>query len=70
MFRNIDRHITEKNHNNINAETHASKMCKTNLLSRDLDVPNTIKVKREAVKNNILSIKTKVMSSTAFQFSL
>ena len=46
IFKNMDRHIAEKDNNSINIRTHTSKMHKTYLLLCNLDVPNTIKDKR------------------------
>ena len=56
----MGRHIAEKIHNNVNVETHASKMRKNYSLLRNLDVPNTTKEKREAVKNHMLPMKNKI----------
>ena len=57
VFRQMDTLIAAKNHNNVNAETYTSKMCKTYLLLRNLEVPDNIKEKREAVKQHMLSMK-------------
>ena len=60
IFRNMDRHISEKNHNNVNIKNYNSKMCRNYLLLRNLDVPNTIKEKREAVLKHMQLMKNEM----------
>ena len=49
IFRNMDRYIAQKNHNNINMKNYNSKMNRSYLLSRNINIPNTIKEKGEVV---------------------
>ena len=49
MLRYLDICIAKKNHTNVNTKDFNSKRCKNYLLLRNLEVPNTIAEKREAV---------------------
>ena len=61
-FRNVDRFIAKKNHNNANIEMHTSRMRNTYLLLCNLDVLDKIKEKRESVLNCMLSMKITLMN--------
>ena len=58
IFRMMDILVAKKNNSKINVKNHNSKMCKNCLLLRNIDVPNAIKEKREAVLKHMQSMKS------------
>ena len=57
ILRYLDIYIFKKNHTNVNIKDFNSKMCKNYLLLRNLEVPNKIADKREAVFKHKQSMK-------------
>jgi len=57
IFRLLDILIAKKNNNRTNVKNYTPTMCKNYLLLRNIDVPKTIKEKREAVMKHMQSMK-------------
>lgn len=60
IFRNMDRHIAEKNHDIISMKNYNPKMCRNYLLLRNLNLPNAIKEKRKEVLKHMQLMKNEI----------